>query len=115
MNQREKNRILKLYNTPSYPGSFCSARKFRHSLLQNENINISEKALNAILQEDLVFKMTRVRPRNPNQRPIVANSVGVSAQVDTTFIELSLPKTKVGKKERYPFRKGKKTLKKISF
>ena len=84
-------------------------------MLQNENINISEKALNAILQEDLVFKMTRVRPRNPNQRPIVANSVGVSAQVDTTFIELSLPKTKVGKKERYPFRKGKKTLKKISF
>ena len=90
MNQKEKHRILKLYNQISFPASFGSARKFRRSLRDHANIEISEKALNSILQEDLAHKMSRVKPKNPNQRSIVANSVGVSAQVQIITLVSSL-------------------------
>ena len=81
MNQREKTRILKLYHQISFPGSFSSAKKFRHSLRENASIEISERALKSILEDDLVHKMMRVRPKNPIQRPIVSNGVGVSARL----------------------------------
>ena len=110
MNQREKTRILKLYNQISFPGSFSSTKKFRHSLRENANIEISERALKSILEDDLFHKMTRVRPKNPIQRPIVLNSVVVSAQVDTAFIQLRVPRTLAQRKQRYPFQKSEDVI-----
>ncbi len=81
MNQREKNKIIRLYNKASFPASFSSPRKFRQSLRENADIDISERLLKSILQEDLAFRMSRIKPRNPVQHRVVSNSVGVSAQV----------------------------------
>ena len=83
MNQKEKNKIIRLYNKLSFPASFSSPRKFKRSLLENEGIEIGERALRKILEDDLSYKLSKVKPRNPNRRQIVANSVGVSAQVFT--------------------------------
>ena len=85
MNQREKNRIISFYNNPSYPASFSSPLKFKKSLKENSGIDVGIGELKKILQQDLAFKMSRIKPRNPVQQRVVANSVGVSAQVELLF------------------------------
>ena len=94
MNQREKNRILWLYNRLSFPASFASVKKFKKSLLDNEGISITEYALKKILDKDLANKFSKVKPRNRNPekkyRQIVADSVGVSAQVSISKLVLTL-------------------------
>ena len=83
MNQREKNYIISLYNNPSYPASFSLPLNFKKSLKENSGIDVGLGELKKILQQDLAFKMSRIKPCNPVQQRMVANSV--SAQVELLF------------------------------
>ena len=89
--QREIKKIRKYYSLPSFPASFTSTKKFRKALKDRLGIDIGIRELEDILYKDLAYQMSKVRPKNPTQRKIVANSVTVSAQVDTGFIHLKVP------------------------
>ena len=58
---------------------------FKKSLKENSGIDIGLRELKKNLQQDLAFQMSRIKPRNPVQQRVVANSVGVSAQVELLF------------------------------
>ena len=51
--RREVTKILKSYRTPSFPGSFSSAQKFRHALRERLGIDIQLGELKDILEKDL--------------------------------------------------------------
>ena len=65
--------------------SFSSPLKFKKSLKENSGIDVGLGESKKILQQDLAFKMSRIKPRYGVQQRVVANSVGVSAQVELLF------------------------------
>ena len=65
---RDIRKILKYYRTPSFPGSFSSARKLRHALKERLGMEIGLRELEDILDKDLSHQMSKIRPLNPNKR-----------------------------------------------
>ena len=94
---RDIRKILRYYKTPNFPGSFMSAKKFRHALKERLGINIGLRELENILDKDLSYQMSKVKPKNPNKRRIVSNGVTISGQVDTAFIHLKIPRNLAAK------------------
>ena len=103
----EIKKILRLYKTLAFPGSFSTVEKFRRALKDHELIDISSKELKEILKNDLERQMQSVKPRNPKMRHVTSIGVTVQGQVDVVFVNLSIPPT-LAEKERG---KGPETLK----
>ena len=97
--RREIRKILRYYRTPSFPASFMAAKKFRHALKERLGIDIGLRELEDILEKDLSYQMSKVRGKNPNKRRIVSNGVTISAQVDTAFIHLKIPRNLAAQKK----------------
>ena len=106
VSRRDVRKILKAYKTPWFPGSYSSPQKFIKGVRERLRIDVGLRELKDILEKDLAFQMSKVKPLNPNKRRIVSNSVTVSAQIDTGFIHLKIPKTLKEKKKilRVPLR-----------
>ena len=66
--RRDIKKILRYYRTPSFPGSFSSAKKLRYALKERLGMDIGLKELEDILDKDLSRQMSKIRPLNPNKR-----------------------------------------------
>ena len=66
--RRDIQKILRAYKSPSFPGSFMSAKKFRQGLKERLRIDIGLRELEDILEKDISYEMSKVRRRNPNKR-----------------------------------------------
>ena len=67
----DEKRILRLWNSPSFPGSFTSARRFKEELKKHAGIEIGQKMLENILNKDLAYQMSRTRVKNPHKKRII--------------------------------------------
>ena len=103
---QEIKKILRLYKTLEFPGSFSSARKFKRALKDHAKIEISLKDLEAILNNDLTTQMSKVKPLNPKMRHVISTGVTVQGQVDVVFVHLikhqTLAEKKANKKNLHP-------------
>ena len=66
--RRDIKKILRYYRTPSFPGSFSSAKKLRYALKERLGMDIGLKELEDILDKDLSRQMSKIRPLNPDKR-----------------------------------------------
>lgn len=70
MQQRERNRIKRLYSSINFPGSFSGVRKFKQQLEKHAGIKISERKLAEILHEHLNYQMSYIQPKSSKRRRI---------------------------------------------
>ena len=74
VSRRDVRKILKPYKTPWFPGSYSSPQKFIRGVRDRLRIDLGLRELKDILEKNLAFQMSKVKPLNPNKRRIVSNS-----------------------------------------
>ena len=78
--RNDEERIIRLWKSIDFPGSFGNSKDFRRELKKHANINISQRALDDIIHKDLVYQMSHIkRQRNSKSRKVT--STGVTIQV----------------------------------
>ena len=83
---REKRKIIKLYHTLSYPGSFGGLKTFKKALKENSNIDIPERDLKKIMYNSELFATAVKRPHNFLTRKIVAEGGNIEATADIGYL-----------------------------
>ena len=95
----EVRKIIRLWKTISFPGSFSNPVKFRRALQDHApEINVSLGELKNILNNDLSRQMQSVKPRNPKMRHVTSDGVTIQGLVDIVYINLTKPQTLAEKK-----------------
>ena len=82
-----KRKIIKLYHTLAYPGSFGGLKTFKQSLKDNSNIDISEKELRKIMYSSELYATSVKRPQNFLTRKIVAEGGNIEATADVGYLK----------------------------
>ena len=80
-----RKKILKLYYSLRYPGSFQGVNVFRKSLIENSDIHVTEKDLRRILKSSLPYQVNKVKPKKFKTRSQVSKGVGIEAYCDPVF------------------------------
>ena len=96
LSRKEVKEIISHYRNPEFPGSFAGALKFKHALKEHLGINVKQRELQNILDKDLAYNMEKVKKKSIHNRRIVANGVGISAQIDVGRIHLKIDPSKKG-------------------
>lgn len=81
-----KETILKLWRDISFPGSFRGVRTFQACLKTDYNIDISEKQLRDILNEDPIFLIHQIKSQKFKHRSYITHNYGELVQADLAFM-----------------------------
>ena len=87
LTMREKRKIIKLYHTLSYPGSFGGLKNFKKVLKDKSNIDISEKDLRKVMYNSELYATAVKRPHNFLTRKIVADGGNIEATADIAYLK----------------------------